>query len=232
MKFRAKLCGLTRPEDIKLGMKAGFSALGLIHYSPSPRHLELSELKNLRKLIAETTQCFLVVVDEPIESLKHLIDHVKPNVIQLHGTEDVSYLKNLRQSKPKIKIIKAVRVTEKISQISFNEIEHLVDGFLFDTYVKGQPGGTGESFNWELIQTINISKPFILSGGLEPSSISKIAQSAKTWVKQPVGLDFNSKLETSPGVKCSKAVYKMIHEMQRFDVLGSGDMFEIEEKHV
>lgn len=232
MKLKAKLCGLTRPEDVVLAIEAGFSSLGLIHYNPSPRHLELKELKALRKLIAKQAQCFLVVVDQPLESLKSLIDQIQPNVIQLHGKEDIKYLTEIRKSMPNAKIVKAIRVADQAIDISFTEIESLVDGFLFDTYAKGQPGGTGESFNWELIQLSNISKPYILSGGLEKSSIPKIIDSAKFWNKLPVGLDFNSKLEISPGIKCSKAIYQMIHEMQRFDVLQSGDMFSHEENHV
>lgn len=218
MKFKTKLCGLTRAQDINLAIHAGFSAVGMIHYSRSPRHLELPQMIELKKQLEAQAQLFLVVVDQPIDTLLNLIEILQPDAVQLHGSESPAYLQELCKRKLSTKIVKAIRVGHDGITHQCQHLEDLVDCFLFDTYHKDQIGGTGQRFDWNLVKSIKISKPYILSGGLGPQNLNQLIQVAHDWSKLPIALDFNSKLEISPGIKCSKAIRQVIHEMQNLDV--------------
>ena len=222
MKFKTKLCGITRSDDFKMAINMGFSAVGMIHFERSPRHMSISSMRALKKHLPATVQLFLVVVNEPIDSLLEIYYAIEPDIIQLHGEEDADYINNIRSELDSVALVKAIRVKNQDLQSDCEAIGDLIDGFLFDTYRKNQPGGTGEVFNWEYLASLNLSKPYLLSGGLSVTNLDALINAAKAWTQLPVGLDYNSGLEKNPGIKCAEKVSKLIQEMNRLGVYDKG----------
>ena len=224
MKFKSKLCGITCAEDLQIAIDFGFSAVGMIHYESSPRHLSITEMLDLRKIISSGVQLFIVLVDEPLDSVLQMYAQIKPDVIQLHGGEDAAYIDALRSElgSNSVYIVKAIRVGNQDLSTACDSLNDYVDCFLFDTYRKGRPGGTGETFNWSQLASLSLRKPYILSGGLSASNITDLVNAATQWKQMPIGLDYNSGLEKSPGRKCSKKISELIHEMNRLGVNDEG----------
>ena len=177
----------------------------MIHYESSPRHLSITEMIDLRKTISSSVQLFIVLVDEPLDSVLQMYTQIKPDVIQLHGGEDAAYIDALRSElgSNSVYIVKAIRVGNRDLSIACDSLNDYVDCFLFDTYRKGRPGGTGETFNWNQLASLSLRKPYILSG-LSASNITALVSAATQWKQMPIGLDYNSGLEKSPGRKCSR----------------------------
>ena len=114
----------------------------------------------------------------------------------MHGDEDEEFILRLRQKlSENIKIIKVFRVGETFN-FQFSIFNSLVDYFLFDTDSKAF-GGTGKTFNWQIINKIEIPKPYFLSGGISSENLKNL----KILNQKPLILDINSKFETEPGIK-------------------------------
>ena len=122
--------------------------------------------------------------------------------VQLHGNESVVMIDNLRRSvdpdiKPGLKIIKAISVEKPEDIDKYKSYEGHVDLFLFDTKC-ATVGGSGEQFDWSVLSRYDGNTPFLLSGGIGPSDAPQVKS-----MKHPqcIGIDLNSRFETSPGMK-------------------------------
>ena len=116
--------------------------------------------------------------------------------MQLHGEESVESCQRLRQEFPHCRLIKALRVKNEDDGARLAPYNDVVDGFLLDTYVRGAKGGTGEIFDWSIIEKLQLQRPFLLAGGLTPDNVEQALLEV-----QPYGLDVNSGVEVGPGVK-------------------------------
>ncbi|WP_332021100.1 phosphoribosylanthranilate isomerase [Kaistella sp.] len=196
--MKLKVCGLTKTDQIHelISMKVDF--LGFIFYKKSPRyvlnHLSLSEISGIKH-----SGKVGVFVNESVENIVAISEDTALNYIQLHGDEEENFIDELRNKLNKeIKIIKVFRVGNEFGNLK-SKIQNLksdIDYFLFDTDSKAF-GGTGETFNWQILNELEIPKPYFLSGGISPinfNDIQKIRQ-------QPFALDINSKFETEAGNK-------------------------------
>ena len=196
--MKLKVCGLTKTDQIHelISMKIDF--LGFIFYEKSPRyvlnHLSLSEISGIKH-----SGKVGVFVNESVENIVAIAEDTALNYIQLHGDEEENFIDELRNKLNKeIKIIKVFRVGKEFENLKF-KIQNLksdVDYFLFDTDSKAF-GGTGKTFNWQILNEIEIPKPYFLSGGISPENFNDI-QNIK---QQPLALDINSKFETEAGNK-------------------------------
>ena len=196
--MKLKVCGLTKPEQILELISMNVDYLGFIFYEKSPRFvlnsLSLEDIESLKH-----NGKVGVFVNETIENVVEISRKVNLNYIQLHGDEDDIYIAELkRQLNPEIKIIKVFRVGKEFENLKF-KIQNLksdVDYFLFDTDSKAF-GGTGKTFNWQILNELDIPKPYFLSGGISVENFDEI-QNIK---HQPFALDINSKFETQAGMK-------------------------------
>ena len=197
--MKLKVCGLTKLDQIQelFSMKVDF--LGFILYEKSPRYVlnhfslkEISEIPHFGKVG--------VFVNENIENVIDFSVKANLNFIQLHGDEDENYIVNLKNNLPfDIEIIKVIRIGNQTTEELQKTINHqpsIINHFLFDTDSKAF-GGTGKTFDWQILNEIEISKPYFLSGGI---SLENIHQRS-TINHQPLALDINSKFETEPGSK-------------------------------
>ena len=193
--YQLKVCGLTKLDQIQELISLNTDFLGFIFYEKSPRfvlnHLslvEISEINHQGKVG--------VFVNETIEKIAEISEKAKLNFIQLHGDEDEEFILSLSQRLSKdVKIIKVFRVGTQNLKLETWNLEQ-IDYFLFDTDSKAF-GGTGKTFDWQILNEIEISKPYFLSGGISLENIHQLS----TINQQPIVLDINSKFETEPGIK-------------------------------
>lgn len=184
-----KVCGLTRAEDAFAAYQAGAEYGGLIFAEKSPRFVTPAQA---RLVIAGAPLQFVgVFVNEPEARVAQLATDLKLVAVQLHGSEDQTYIRQLRALLPDgVEIWKAHGISQALPELS----DYDVDRHLLDSRVGNQTGGTGQAFDWSLLQEQDLTKVMI-AGGLTPDNAAEAA------ALNSAGLDFNSGLESAPGQK-------------------------------
>lgn len=193
---RVKVCGLTRPADAQLAAQAGASWGGLIFAPESPRCVSLDTARSVRE--AEPGLAWAgVFVNRPAAEVAETARALALDAVQLHGEEDEATVAAVRSAlSPEIEVWKAVRVRESIPRIEE------ADRVLLDAFVKGARGGTGQTFDWLLLEGISDRDRLIVSGGLTPER-AQAADDLGAWA-----LDVCSGVEVSPGVKSAAALHR------------------------
>jgi len=202
---RVKICGITNLEDAAAAVEAGADALGFVFYGNSPRYISP---KDARSIISELPPFVTVVgvfVDEEAGRVREIAAGAGLGVVQLHGHETPDYCADMGLS-----VIKALRVRGErdiLEMASYN-----VAAFLLDTYKKGQMGGTGEVFDWDLaVKAVGEGRgPVILSGGLSPENVAGAVEKVG-----PYAVDVSSGVESSPGIKNKELVRSFIREAKK-----------------
>ena len=197
--LKLKVCGLTQLTQIQELISLNTDFLGFIFYEKSPRfvlnHLSLEEISEINHQGKVG-----VFVNESIEKIAEITEKAKLSFIQLHGDEDEKFILQLRQILGNIiKIIKVIRIGNQSFdelQKTINQQPSTVNYLLFDTDSKAF-GGTGKTFDWQILNEIEIPIPYFLSGGISLENIHQLS----TINHQPLALDINSKFETEPGIK-------------------------------
>ena len=192
-----KICGLTNEKTAVIAYEQGAIYGGLIFHPQSPRFVELS--KAIKITEAAKLDYVGVFVNEAKQKLIEIALELNLKVIQLHGKEDERYIQAIKKALPECAIWKAVSVKGKLTENQESLSNKSVDRYLFDTYSSKQPGGSGQTFDWELLKNIP-TENIILAGGIDISNI-ECARQLNTF-----GLDINSGVETSPGIKCDKKI--------------------------
>lgn len=201
---RVKICGLTNLEDALLAVEAGADALGFV-FAPSPRRITPQEARRICLELPPFVVRVGVFVDAPLEEVRAVADFCGLDAVQLHGNEPPEYCREVGR-----RVIKAVRVKDYLDPDSLNH--YPVQAFLLDAYVPGQAGGTGKSFNWELVAGLEFPRPFILAGGLTPFNVARAVA-----LVRPYGVDVSSGVERDgqPGRKDPQKVKLFITEARK-----------------
>ena len=209
--FKIKVCGLTQLQQIQELISLKFDYLGFIFYDKSPRfvlnHLKINEIAEISHFGKVG-----VFVNETVENIIETVEKAKLNYVQLHGDENEDFIERLRQRlKDDVKIIKVIRVGNEIKKVfdsaqTDNYMLSTIDYFLFDTDSKAF-GGTGKTFDWNILNEIKIPKPYFLSGGISLENIHE----RSTIKEQPMALDINSKFEIEPGVKDIEKIKELLN---------------------
>jgi phosphoribosylanthranilate isomerase len=215
--LKIKVCGITDINQAIALEAMGVDCIGFIFYAPSKRYvlnsLQLSDIKNFTSSNVKKVGVF---VNEPIEELINTVKNAGLDMVQLHGDEDLEYYTVLRAqlaaaSLQNVELIKVFRVGDKMPEIA--AFENSADYYLFDTDSK-MYGGTGAHFNWELIKSNSIGKPYFLSGGIGPNDIRGIEVMKKTKAgKDLFALDINSQFELAPGNKNLEKIKSFINAL-------------------
>ena len=186
---RVKFCGLMHKEDVARAVKLGVDALGFVFYAPSSRSVTPDQAVILTSSVpAFVTRVGLFVNEQP-ESIQKIFERTRLNLIQYHGDESPEFCDAVG-----LPFIKAFRVRPGIDIETEMDRYPNASGFLLDAYVKGQPGGTGERFDWGLIPQSDA--PIILAGGLSPDNVKDAIERVAPWA-----LDVSGGIETKPGRK-------------------------------
>ena len=188
---KIKVCGITDTEDALMAAELGADALGFIFYPPSPRSIKPEAAKNIIAQLPPFVTTVGVFVDEAAATVKELAATVGLDWLQMHGKETPEYCRSLDR-----RVIKAFRIRGENSLTGLAAYKGVVQALLLDTYKKGQVGGTGETFNWDLAREARKYGPIILAGGLTPENVAQAIATA-----QPQAVYVASGVEAAPGKK-------------------------------
>ena len=183
---KIKICGIKRPEDISYVNKYLPDYIGFV-FAKSKRMVDDAAALQLKKLLNKRIKAVGVFVNEPIEHITSLCRDNIIDLVQLHGEEDEEYIRELKQRIPG-GIIKAIRVKGPVEMDAIQKLP--CNHFLFDTYSEKQYGGSGLTFNRELIP--KNCKPFFLAGGLNADNILKAIEDC-----HPYCVDISSGVEAN-----------------------------------
>lgn len=197
---------MKHPENIAELVKLPIDFMGLIFYSKSPRYVEHLDLSDFPDQIKKAG----VFVDADIDFLGERIGDYKLDMIQLHGNESVEYC-NLIKNKYRLPIIKAFNVSEAKDFNKTNSYTNCCDYFLFDTKTS-KHGGSGQKFDWSILNEYKWDKPFFLSGGISENEARAIKEIDHP---QLYAIDLNSRFETELGYKNIEALTAFIHKIKQ-----------------
>lgn len=187
---RVKICGITNIEDAQMAVNAGASALGFIFDKKSPRYVSPSKVRPIIEALPPFVTPVGVFVNYSEHAVRDICRLARVATVQFHGEESPGYCKRFNH----FKIIKAFRVSDVFDFKSV--LQYKVDAYLFDTFQEETAGGTGKTFNWDLLKNYKFGKPVILSGGLNPENVRQAIETV-----HPYAVDVSSGVEKSPGVK-------------------------------
>ncbi len=178
-----KVCGLSRPEEVKAAVDAGADAIGFVFYAPSPRNVTPGLARSLAESVGVLTVA--VTVDLDADSLLHLADLAGVSAVQPHGEHAAeaaaaAVVAGLSVLRP-VPVIGPV----DLAAISGDELPLLDSDSI---------GGTGTTFDWSWLD--GLDRPFVLAGGLGPDNVAAAVERVRPW-----GVDASSGLESAPGVK-------------------------------
>lgn len=189
-----KICGINDLDFLHDSASLSFNFAGFIFYSESERDLGDEIMPGDIDMLPLDVERVGVFVNEPIHLVIDIAAQFALDYIQLHGDESPEYAEHLAQE---FLVIKAFRVGESFDFSTTKRFEDFCDYFLFDTRAE-KVGGTGLKFNWDLLKKYTGEVPFLLSGGIGPEDVKKIKEFSHP---KFVGIDINSKFETTPGKK-------------------------------
>jgi len=190
---KVKICGVTSIEDAEAAVSAGAWAVGLNHSPESPRLVDPAVAEAIGAALKRRCEVAGVFVNAHLDEVIDAAERAGLTLVQLHGEEGPSFCAEVHR-RTGCRVIKAFRVK---SPAEINAARaYRTDFHLFDAYRRGAHGGTGASFDWDLVAGRRGGVPAIVAGGLNPDNVGDAIAAANPW-----GVDVCSGVETSPGVK-------------------------------
>jgi phosphoribosylanthranilate isomerase len=203
--MKIKLCGFTEVKTIETAIDYGCDFIGVVFAKNSIRYIDPNNAKNLASVIPNSVGRVAVVVNETLDNLYKINQNFQPHFFQLHGDEDLNYIENLKKIFPKISIIKAISIFSKNDLNKIKNFDNHIDYFLLDN----KNPGSGEAFDWKILQDFNLTKPYFLSGGI---NIKNIDEAIK--IVNPEFIDISSGIEEIKGIKSSKLIIEMLQKIK------------------
>lgn len=207
--MKIKLCGFTESESLKTAINLNTDFIGFVFYENSVRNISYKKAEELAKLIPESIKKVAVVVNPSISELKLIENSIKPNFFQLHGDENIEFIKEIKQNFSQIKIIKAFNINEEVDFKKAEKFLDLVDFFLFDAKMFG----SGNKFDWNLIKKNKENKIFkknwFLAGGLNIENIDQALE-----ISGAIFIDISSGIEIEKGKKSSDLITNFIKKVR------------------
>jgi phosphoribosylanthranilate isomerase len=197
---RVKICGITNLDDALLAVTAGADALGFVFYEQSPRYLPPARAAAIIAQLPPFIQTVGLFVDAEPDQVNWTANFCGLDLIQLHGNEPPDYYVDIER-----RLLKAFRIRDAASLEPLGR--YAVAGYLLDAWVPGVPGGTGQTFNWELALAAKKFGPIILAGGLTPDNVRQAVAQV-----QPYAVDVSSGVEAAPGRKDAVRVREFIKQ--------------------
>lgn len=194
-----KFCGITTHEALSAADKNHAEYVGFMMWEKSPRALNIERARILSLQQPGNLRIVGVFVNPTDEQLKRTLIEVPMDMIQLHGDEDPVRVAAIR-SLTGLPVMKALRVATREDLFAVPSFESVADWLLFDTKIDPKisslPGGTGHSFDWQILKDRSFRKPWMLSGGLNVENVARALS-----ILKPDAVDVSSGIEDSPGVK-------------------------------
>ncbi len=204
---RIKICGITRVEDALAAAACGADAIGLVFHEKSPRYVTVRQAARLAAALPPFVTAVGLFVNVSADFVHAVLEEVPLGVLQFHGDEPPEFCSSFEQP-----YIKAIRVREGVDLVQCASRYAGAQGLLLDAWVEGVPGGTGHSFDWELIPR-DLPLPIILSGGLTPANVADGVRAVR-----PYAVDVSSGVEAAKGIKDAAKIAAFIREVKDVDL--------------
>jgi phosphoribosylanthranilate isomerase len=195
---RIKVCGITSLEDAEMALELGAWTLGMIFFAGSPRSCSLAEAERIAAALHRKVELCGVFVNAPLEQVVHTSEDLGLSMLQLHGDEGPSYCAEATRRNG-ARVIKAAQVSgpgDVRDLERFHVDFHLLDARASEPERQGLRGGTGETFDWTLLEGRRSKVPLILSGGLNEENVAEAIE-----LTHPYAVDTASGTESAPGRK-------------------------------
>ncbi|MDR2916672.1 MAG: phosphoribosylanthranilate isomerase [Tannerella sp.] len=209
--MKIKVCGMRDPENIRHIEAFDVDFIGFVFYAKSPRYVlaDNDSVEAIRQCIKPKVGVF---VNETLEQMLEKAELYQLSFLQLHGNETSDLCGELRQRG--YSVIKAFSVASVDDIRKTENYPGCCDYFLFDTKCAGY-GGSGNCFDWSLLDAYNGNTPFLLSGGLSPDCVLEIKQLRHSGF---AGIDLNSGFEISPAIKDTGKLKDFITEIRKSNI--------------
>jgi phosphoribosylanthranilate isomerase len=191
--MRIKICGNTNLDDARAAVELGAWAIGLIHHPDSPRNVDPQVAAEIGAALKRRVEVVGVFVDSTMDEIVAAAEAEQLTMVQLHGEQGPQFCREVAR-RTGAKVTKAFRVRSGADIRSAEAFR--TDLHLFDAYRPRTPGGTGESFDWELLADRRSKIPALLAGGLTPENVSEAILAG-----HPYGVDVVTGVEAEPGRK-------------------------------
>ena len=204
-----KICGIKNEDTLICCQKNRINFFGMIFYAKSPRNISVENANILQKKSENLNINGVgVFVDKNINELEAIIKNLKLRYVQLHGSEDELYIRDVKKND--VKIIKSISINN-VNDLKKIHYYNSADYFLFDYKpLKDElPGGNAKSFDWNILKGLETDKPWFLSGGININNIEQILKDIK-----PFGIDLSSGVEKELGIKDNHIINNFISKLK------------------
>jgi phosphoribosylanthranilate isomerase len=198
MSLIVKICGLSTPEALDVALDAGADMVGFVFFPPSPRHVRVEAAQALGARVNGRAEKVALTVDADDALFDAVVEALRPDMLQLHGTEPPARVEALRK-RFHIPVMKAISVEAKADLNAIAAYATVADRLLFDARAPREatrPGGLGKPFDWRLLEDLDPGVPFMLSGGLDAGNVGEALR-----ITRAPGVDVSSGVERAPGEK-------------------------------
>lgn len=212
MSFLIKICGINSALALDAALEAGADVVGFVFFEKSPRHVTLAQAHEYADLNDGRAEKIALSVDADDETHAAIIAALQPDVLQLHGRETPERVAEVR-SRFGLPVMKAIGIASRDDLSLIADYASVADRLLFDAKPPKdatRPGGLGVPFDWSLIAGLDVGRPFMLSGGLDPDNVATAIETVR-----PPGIDVSSGVESQPGVKDPDLIERFVAEARR-----------------
>ena len=207
---RIKVCGMREMAEVAAAVEAGVDAVGLIFVEQSPRYIDPERALEIVRKLPPFVDAVGVFVDQEAAVVNEIAQYCGLTMVQLHGAESPAYCAAIS-----CRVMKAFRVRPSLTAEDLTPYAGKVCAFLFDTFQEKIAGGTGQTFDWRLLEKLSPPRPVVLAGGLTPDNVGEAIRQA-----HPFAVDFNSGVEFAPGCKNLDKVRAAIAQVAAADAAG------------
>jgi phosphoribosylanthranilate isomerase len=187
---RVKICGITRVDDALLACELGVDAIGLVMTPDSPRCVPLERALAIRDALPSFVSAVVLSHDLSSGHLSRIIEAVRPDLIQFHGSEDAPFCEQFG-----VRYIKAIGMAGEVDVSAMAAAHPDARGFVLDGHAPGAQGGQGKVFDWSRVPRA-LHRPIILAGGLTAENVARAIVAVRPWA-----VDVASGVESAPGIK-------------------------------
>ncbi|MDE2329311.1 MAG: phosphoribosylanthranilate isomerase [Bradyrhizobium sp.] len=198
MSLTVKICGLSTPETLDAALQAGADMAGFVFFPPSPRHIGLETARELGRRAKGRVTKVALTVDADDATLADIVEALQPDILQLHGKENAARLRDIKRAFG-LPVMKAIAVEIAADLAVLSGYAAVADRILFDARAPKdatRPGGLGTTFDWHVLENLDLALPFMVSGGLTADNVAEAVR-----ITRAGGLDVSSGVERAPGIK-------------------------------
>jgi phosphoribosylanthranilate isomerase len=208
--MKLKVCGITQLEQLIQLDSLGINYGGLIFYDQSLRWIDNKLKAGEVKLLPLIMQKVGVFVNAEESYIMEQVENFGLDLVQLHGDETPGFCNQISSQVTVIKVFRITQTNEQNIDWMVKPYEEYCDYYLFDTNRKNAYGGTGEKFDWKILNDNKINKPFFLSGGIGLGDVEKLRTFEHPFF---YCIDLNSRVEITVGIKDIDAIHKMSDQL-------------------